>query len=101
MKTMMSPVFGKVNFLVQKPRLAAVVLGFSLFMGGVAIGQTVNPARHPNLAAAQRLCRDAYDKLVMAQQANEYDMGGHAQKAKEHLEQANNEIKMAAGAANK
>ena len=53
------------------------------------------------MRVAQNLCRDAYEKLVAAQKANEYDMGGHAQKAKEHLEQANAEIKMAAAAANK
>jgi hypothetical protein len=86
---------------MTKTRLAAVVLGSSLLIGGVAIAQNVNPARHPNLAAAQKLCRDAYDKLMAAQQANEYDMGGHAQKAKEHLEAANAEIKLAAEAANR
>ena len=61
----------------------------------------MNPGRHPNLAAAQNLCRDAYEKIIAAQKANEYDMGGHAQKAKVHLEQANEEIKQAAIAANK
>lgn len=81
--------------------ITSFVLGIALFMGGVAVGQNVNPARHPNLAAAQNLCRDAYEKLIAAQKANEYDMGGHAQKAKVHLEQANEEIKLAAMAANK
>lgn len=84
-----------------KPRVAPVVVGVALFVGGVAVGQNVNPAHHPNLAAAQNLCRDAYEKLIAAQKANEYDMGGHAQKAKVHLEQANAEIKLAAVAANK
>jgi hypothetical protein len=82
-------------------RIAAVVLGSSLFMGGIAIAQRVNPARHPNLAAAQTLCEQAYEKLVASQKANEYDMGGHAQKAKEALEVANQQIKLAAAAANK
>jgi hypothetical protein len=82
-------------------RIAAVVLGSSLLMGGIAIAQRVNPARHPNLAAAQTLCEQAYEKLVAAQKANEYDMGGHAQKAKEALEVANQQIKLAAAAANK
>jgi hypothetical protein len=84
-----------------KTRVTPVVLGFSLFLGGLVIGQNVNPGRHPNLAEAQRLCKDAYDKIIAAQKANEYDMGGHAQKAKVHLEQANEEIRMAASAANK
>ncbi len=81
--------------------ITSLTLGVALFVGGVAVGQNVNPARHPNLAAAQNLCRDAYEKLVAAQKANEYDMSGHAQKAKVHLEQANEEIKLAAAAANK
>jgi hypothetical protein len=46
------------------------------------------------------LCIQAYEKLVAAQQANEYDLGGHAQKAKEALEVANQQIKLAAAAAN-
>ena len=42
----------------------------------------------------------AYDRIVAAQQANEWDMGGHAAHAKELLDQANHEIKIAAEAAN-
>lgn len=57
--------------------------------------------RHPNLAAAQRLSRDAWEKITAAQKANEWDMDGHAAKAKELLDQVNNELKMAAEAANK
>ncbi len=56
--------------------------------------------RHPNLAAAQRLCTDAFEKITAAQAANEWDMGGHAKKAKELLEEANKEMKQAAEAAN-
>jgi hypothetical protein len=64
--------------------------------------RNVSPKRHPNLAAAQRLTDQAYQKIVAAQQANEFDMGGHAQKAKkELLDQANRELKQAAEAANR
>jgi hypothetical protein len=38
--------------------------------------------------------------LAIAQQANEYDMNGHAAKAKELLEQANAQLRQAATAAN-
>lgn len=62
--------------------------------------QNVSSKKHPNLAAAQRLTEQAYQKIVAAQQANEYDLGGHAQKAKELLDQANQELKQAATAAN-
>jgi hypothetical protein len=61
----------------------------------------VSAKRHPNLAAAQRLSTKAYEKVVAAQQANEWDMSGHAQKAKDLLDQVNNELKQAAEAANK
>ena len=63
--------------------------------------ENVNPKWHPNLAAAQKLSRKAFEKIVVAQQANEWDMEGHAQKAKELLDQVNNELKLAAEAANK
>ena len=61
----------------------------------------VSPKLHPNIAAAQRLSRQAYNKIVAAQKANEYDMEGHAQKAKELLDQVNAELKLAAEAANR
>jgi hypothetical protein len=62
--------------------------------------QTVSSSKHPNLAAAQDFCQKAYDKVVEAQGANEFDMQGHAQKAKGLLEQANTALKAAAQAAN-
>jgi len=76
------------------------MLGAALVCGTVVLAQkpaqNVSPKRHPNLAAAQRLCDNAYQKIVAAQQANEFDLAGHAQKAKELLDQANNELKQAA-----
>jgi hypothetical protein len=59
------------------------------------------PVRHPNLVAAQKYLNLAYEKITAAQKANEYDLGGHAQKAKELIEQAKIEVKLAAEAANK
>ena len=38
--------------------------------------------------------------MTRAQQANEYDMGGHAAKAKELIGNAKEEVRMAAEAAN-
>jgi hypothetical protein len=61
----------------------------------------VRAVRHPNLAAAQNYCEDAIRKIDAAQVANEWDMGGHARKAKELLAQASAEIKEAALAANR
>lgn len=56
--------------------------------------------RHPNLSAAQKLTDRAYQRISDAQQANEWDMEGHAAKAKDLLDQANRELKAAAEAAN-
>ncbi|MBS1842729.1 MAG: hypothetical protein JSS69_13300 [Acidobacteria bacterium] len=86
----------------------AVVSGIAaatLFCGGILLAQKperdISGKRHPNLAAAQRLCDQAFRKISEAQEANEFDMQGHAAKAKELLEQANKELKEAAEAANK
>lgn len=63
--------------------------------------EDVSARRHPNLAAAQRLSHQAWERITAAQAANEWDMDGHAAKAKELLDQVNNELKMAAEAANR
>lgn len=85
--------------------LLKLLVAASLLAGGVAIAQkpaqNVNPNHHPNLAAAQRLSEQAYQKVVAAQHDNEWDMEGHAQKAKDLLDQANNELKKAAEWANR
>ena len=83
-----------------------LIAASALMLSGVAAYAeepvlNVSQKLHPNIAAAQRLSRHAYNKIIAAQKANEYDMGGHAQKAKELLDQVNEELKLAAGAANK
>jgi hypothetical protein len=60
----------------------------------------ISPARHPHLAAAQQEIHKAWEKMVEAQKANDWDMDGHAQKAKELLAQATKDLKAAALAAN-
>ncbi|HTY85235.1 MAG TPA: hypothetical protein VMB19_13515 [Silvibacterium sp.] len=80
------------------------VVGLGLVAGGVIIAQparNVSPARHPHIASAQRLTSQAYNQIVAAQEANEWDMNGHAQRARDLLDQANNELKAAAEAANR
>jgi len=83
--------------------VGALLLGLIGAGVGIAQGpaQNVRPGRHPNLAAAQRLSEQAYQRIVAAQQANEFDMAGHAQRAKDLLDQANRELAQAAGAANR
>jgi len=88
-----------------KTRIFACVLGLLLLLGVAAIAQpprrNVSPARHPNIAAAQRLSQQAFEKIEAAQRANEWDMEGHAQKAKNLLDEVNRELKLAAEAANR
>jgi hypothetical protein len=62
--------------------------------------QNVDPARHGNLASAQQLVVQAFDRLTAAQQDNNYDLGGHVGRAKDLLRQANWEIKQAADTVN-
>lgn len=62
--------------------------------------QNIDPERHGNLAAAQRLVVQSFERLSDAQVANNYRLGGHVERAKELLRQANEEIKMAAETAN-
>jgi hypothetical protein len=62
-------------------------------------GTTKGGYSHPNLMAADKLCAQAFTKLEAAQVANEFDLGGHAKKAKELIKQAEDEIKLATAAA--
>ncbi|HXN72133.1 MAG TPA: hypothetical protein VN861_06230 [Candidatus Acidoferrales bacterium] len=57
--------------------------------------------RHGNMRAAQELIQQAWMKVDEAQQDNNYNLGGHAGRAKELLTQASNQIKQAAEAANR
>lgn len=81
---------------MTKIRFRPSPLAFLLLVVGSAVAQlpkeNVSPGRHPNLAAAQRLSRQAYEKIVAAQQANEWDLAGHAQKAKDLLESSEQRI---------
>jgi hypothetical protein len=88
----------------MKKRIAVSISTLLLVLSMTATAQrperNVSGRRHPNLAAAQRLSRQAWEKIMAAQRANEWDMQGHAQRAKDLLDQVNAELKEAAGAAN-
>jgi hypothetical protein len=77
-----------------------------LLLGGVGLAQkkepvkNISPAHHPNLARAQTQSQNAFNSIEAAQKANEFDLKGHAQKAKELLEEVNKELKLAAEASN-
>lgn len=89
--------------MTKKMRVLAAFLITVLFCG-VTLAQKpvqdINPKRHPELAEAQRLVAQANDYIEKAQVANKGDMQGHAEKARQLLAQANQELKEAAEAAN-
>ena len=62
--------------------------------------QDISAWRLGNLAAAQALVAQAFDRMTAAQQANEFQLGGHAGRAKELLREASEEMKLAAIEAN-
>ena len=89
---------------ILKTRMLPGLAGLVILIGGAALAQrpkeNVSPRLHPNLSAAQRLSGQAWQRIVDAQNANEWDLQGHAQKAKNLLDQVNNELKLAAEASN-
>jgi hypothetical protein len=83
----------------MKKKIQIGTAGLALFVAGFALAQRPEQdvgRRHPNLAAAQQYCRQAFDAISAAQTANEGDLGGHAQRAKQYLDQASHELKEAA-----
>ena len=89
---------------MRRNLLVGIVLALAMLCTGMVFAQK-KPAqnvgrRHPNLAAAQRLTAQAYKRIIDAQNANEWDLAGHAQKAKQLLDEANEELKKAAEVSN-
>jgi hypothetical protein len=87
------------NKLTQVALTAALAVAAAAAFAAQPV-RNVSGSRHPNLAAAQRLTDKAYQRIIAAQQANEWDLDGHAAKAKDLLDQANQELKAAAQASN-
>lgn len=95
-----------------KGMLLGTMLSMALLFGSVGYAQgqkskpvpapaeNINAKKHPNLAAAQRHLDQAFEKISAAQQANEWDMQGHARKAKELIDEASKELKQSAVASN-
>jgi hypothetical protein len=85
-----------------------LIIGTTLYTALACVSVTVaqapvvniDPHRHGNMAAAQKFIVDAYQKLDAAQRDNDDQLGGHAQRAKNLLTQADAEIRLAANVAN-
>ncbi|HET6177600.1 MAG TPA: hypothetical protein VFE61_11750 [Candidatus Sulfotelmatobacter sp.] len=60
----------------------------------------IDKSKHANLAEAQRFVVQANHYVAEAQKQNNYDMKGHAEKARQLLVEVNQELKAAAEAAN-
>ena len=91
---------------MKTPRAKFVLLAAVVALAACAVSaqvpvQNIDPERHGNLAAAQRLVVQAFERLSDAQVANDYQLGGHVARAKDLLRQANEEIKLGAEAANR
>ena len=78
----------------------AVVLVFA----GVAVAQrpveNIDAKLHPHLASSQRHIAEAWQEAETARTDNHQQLGGHAEKALEHLVAADRELKEAAEYAN-
>ena len=81
--------------------LLTSVLGLALAAGAIGYAeQGPASARHGDLDAAQQLIKEAIQKIEAAQQYNHAQLGGHAKKAEELLNQASSELGMAKDYAN-
>jgi hypothetical protein len=87
---------------VKSALIVVVAVCVSFVLGAVVFAQPpVNVGdRHGNMRAAQELIQQAWEKVNEAQKDNNYNLGGHAGKAKDLLAQASQEIKLSAEAAN-
>jgi len=89
---------------MRKSLLINTILGAALCCSGVILAQDpvedISKSLHPNLATAQHHVVEANNAVAIAQKDNRYDMKGHAEKARQLLVQVNQELKLAAEAAN-
>lgn len=85
-------------------RLVYAMLIWMMFFGGLTLAQAPvhNIAKdlHPNLWQAQDHLIQATNFISVAQRDEKYDMQGHAEKARQLIMQASEELKYAAEAAN-
>jgi hypothetical protein len=82
-----------------KPIAIVAVAGLALSLGTQIASASGD--RHPNLTAASGDLQGASNKISAAQQANEFDMQGHAAQAKALIAQAVEQLSLARQAANK
>ena len=87
----------------KKDMLVGTALGLVLGCSGAIFAQQPMVDignRHGNLRAAQQYIQSAWQRIDQAQVDNNYNLGGHAGRAKELLVQASEELRVAADVAN-
>jgi hypothetical protein len=88
------------NFILTTIASTSVLCAMALAQAVSVPYVDINPQRHGNLAAAQDNIVQAFGHISDAQHDNDGQLGGHAQRAKELLSQANQELRIAADVAN-
>jgi hypothetical protein len=89
--------------IIKKDMLIGTALGLIVGCGGTIFAQAPVVSigdRHGNLRAAQQYIVSAWQRVDTAQVDNNYNLGGHAGRAKDLLVQANEELRLAADVAN-
>ena len=73
------------------------LLALCLALAGAVIAQrsNIDPSLHPSLAEAQQHILEATKKIHEAHERDKSDVGGHAEKAIQLLDQASMEVKSA------
>lgn len=73
------------------------LIAVCLALAGVVIAQrsNIDPSQHPSLAEAQQHILEASRKIHEAHERDKSDLGGHAEKAIQLLDQASMEVKSA------
>jgi hypothetical protein len=85
------------NLLRNSAVCLALASGAIMFAQGTVVNIGT---RHGNLQAAQQYIVAAFQRIDDAQRANHGQLGGHAQRAKDLLAQADEELRLAADVAN-
>ncbi len=76
----------------MKRSVALLGAGFVVLVCGNVFATN---SKHPNIDQADKALTQANAAILRAQAANEFDMGGHAQQAKEQIQQAITQLQAA------
>jgi hypothetical protein len=78
---------------MKKTTLVAVLSGCLSFVGGIAVAQRVHDWH--DIDKVRMHVDESIHEIEKIQAANSYNMGGHAENAKQHLREAEGELQAA------